>query len=200
MKQNFWIRRRGCTGCTVSVFGTAALVSSGLGGGSLIYANVMLRKDEKWFTDQAPDGSYVPWPVDRKTLDPHYDVVEKMMNSQKYPFHTAPYNKTGKTAAMQEAAGKLGLEWKFLLPLAVSFRRKHVDDFRHPDDAGNPPEYGAPIENGNQNIHKMHRYTCRLCGECDIGCNYGSIRCWTIRTYRRRRVCRFQRMCGRCAR
>src|SRR5580692_2750698 len=24
------------------------------------------------------------------------------------------------------------------------------------------------------NLHERTRYTCRLCGECDIGCNYGS--------------------------
>lgn len=31
-----------------------AVVSSGLGGGSLIYANVLLRKDEKWFVADSP--------------------------------------------------------------------------------------------------------------------------------------------------
>ena len=34
-----------------------AVVSSGLGGGSLIYANVLLRKDEHWFTQDIPGGS-----------------------------------------------------------------------------------------------------------------------------------------------
>ena len=34
--------------------GIDALVSSGLGGGSLIYANVLLRKDEKWFVHESP--------------------------------------------------------------------------------------------------------------------------------------------------
>ncbi len=32
--------------------GIEAVVSSGLGGGSLIYANVLLRKDERWFVDE----------------------------------------------------------------------------------------------------------------------------------------------------
>lgn len=31
-----------------------AIVSSGLGGGSLIYANVLLRKDERWFVHDSP--------------------------------------------------------------------------------------------------------------------------------------------------
>ena len=34
--------------------GIGALVSSGLGGGSLIYANVLLRKPEKWFVEGGP--------------------------------------------------------------------------------------------------------------------------------------------------
>ena len=37
--------------------GIESVVSSGLGGGSLIYANVMLRKDPAWFVDDAPDRS-----------------------------------------------------------------------------------------------------------------------------------------------
>lgn len=34
--------------------GADSLVSSGLGGGSLIYANVLLRKDEHWFVREEP--------------------------------------------------------------------------------------------------------------------------------------------------
>ena len=53
--------------------GLDALVSSGLGGGSLIYANVLLRKDEKWFVREEPghgswkDG-YEYWPVTRAAM------------------------------------------------------------------------------------------------------------------------------------
>jgi cholesterol oxidase len=43
-----------------SLAGFDALVSSGLGGGSLIYANVLLRKDEKWFEERRPDGTRHP--------------------------------------------------------------------------------------------------------------------------------------------
>jgi cholesterol oxidase len=47
-----------------------AVVSSGLGGGSLIYANVLVRKDEKWFVkDGFKDGVYEYWPVTRADLD-----------------------------------------------------------------------------------------------------------------------------------
>jgi cholesterol oxidase len=51
------------------------VVSAGLGGGSLIYANVLIRKDENWFADTGIAGAGA-WPIDRATLDPHYDDVE----------------------------------------------------------------------------------------------------------------------------
>ena len=52
--------------------GCDSVVSSGLGGGSLIYANVMLRKDEHWFVqdDPLPHGGYETWPVDPRRPRP----------------------------------------------------------------------------------------------------------------------------------
>ncbi|SEB67506.1 GMC oxidoreductase [Streptomyces sp. TLI_105] len=136
-----------------------ALVSSGLGGGSLIYANVLIRKPESWFAHESFDGGYEDWPVTRADLDPHYDRVERMLGAQRYPFDVKPYQDTPKTIAMQQAALRLGLPWELPL-LAVSF--------------GDPPVPGAPIEGGEDNLHHSPRYTCRLVGECDLGCNFGS--------------------------
>ena len=67
--------------------GCDSVVSSGLGGGSLIYANVLLRKDEHWFVqdDPLPHGGYESWPVTRADLDPHYDEVERMLGATPYP-------------------------------------------------------------------------------------------------------------------
>ena len=36
------------------------------------------------------------------------------------------------------------------------------------------PVPGEPIREAHPNLHGRTRLTCRLCGECDIGCNYGS--------------------------
>lgn len=175
MRNNFWDPSDGLYGMfnVWSFKGSGALVSSGLGGGSLIYANVIIRKDEKWFVRESPQADgYEYWPVTRADLDPHYDRVERMMNIQKYPLNHPPYNTTPKTLAMIEAAQKLNLNW-IPLDLAVSFRTKPVaspgEDAPH-----NRPLVGEPIEELHRNIHNMTRYTCRLCGECDIGCNYGS--------------------------
>ena len=139
----------------------------GLGGGSLIYANVLLRKDEDWFVKEEPghgswkDG-YEYWPVTRADLDPHYDRVERMMNVQKYPLDQPPYDKTLKTLAFRDAAHKLGLDWN-LVNLAVTFA-----------NPGDPPMVGEPIREDRPNIHGRTRLTCKLTGECDLGCNHGS--------------------------
>jgi len=163
---------------------SGALVSSGLGGGSLIYANIHIRKDPNWFKEDRPDGGYDPWPITYEDLEPHYERVEKMMNVQKYPLTHSPYNQTPKTLAMQEANRNIQLgpnsphTW-LPLNLAVSFRTRNV---RNPDedDPANPPIVGAQLHEDQPNYHSVTlnrdqpRSTCRLCGECDIGCNYGS--------------------------
>lgn len=143
--------------------GVEGVVSSGLGGGSLIYANVLIRKDEHWFVNEAlPDGGYERWPIDRDLLEPHYDAVEKMLDAQPYPFDVAPYKQTPKTLAIRDAAETLGLDWQ-LPQLAVSFR-----------SPGEAPAPGMPLREERPNLHGRPRETCRLCGECDAGCNFGA--------------------------
>jgi cholesterol oxidase len=168
MGRAFWDPSAGLHGMfdVWSFRGFDSVVSSGLGGGSLIYANVLLRKDEKWFVheDPLPGGGYETWPVTRAELDPHYDAVEKMLGATPYPLHAPAYADTAKTQAMREAAGKLGLDWQ-LPPLAVSFAPR----------PGAEPAIGLPLADpGYANLHGAPRRTCRLCGECDIGCNDGA--------------------------
>lgn len=169
MSRNFWAPRYRLQGLLDlwSFRHLGAVVASGLGGGSLIYANVHIRKDPKWFIHEPAAGGYEVWPVTREQLDPHYKNVETMLDVQPYPYAET----TPKTRALQFAAAKLQksgkyepgeLEW--LLPnLAVSFGT----DRAHPMP-------GAPVGTPEQNLHRMPRSSCRSCGECNIGCNYGS--------------------------
>ena len=83
------------------------------------------------------------------------------MQPQRYPFAVEPYASTAKTQAMQEAGQKLGVEW-MLPPLAVAFA-----------NPGAPPVPGQRIVD-DANLHGVERYTCRLVGECNIGCNFGA--------------------------
>lgn len=168
MSRAFWDPSEGLQGMfDVWTFrGFDSIVSSGLGGGSLIYANVLIRKDERWFVCQEPlpGGGYETWPLDRAALDPHYDVVERMLQAQPYPFDALAYAGTRKTHAMREAADKLGLDWS-LPPLAVRFG----------PTADGEPMIGVPLqEEPYGNLHGVQRKSCRLCGECNIGCNDGA--------------------------
>lgn len=161
MKDNVWDPSEGLYGLfNVWAFhGMNSIVSAGLGGGSLIYANVLLRKDEKWFVKEGwRDGVYEYWPVSYADLELHYENVEKIIRPQKYPYNTA------KTQIFESAAVELGIkkDWS-LVPLAVTFANE-----------GKPAKRGEHIQEEVRNLHDADRSTCRLCGECDIGCNYGS--------------------------
>ena len=162
MARNFWDPSAGLYGLfdIWSFRSLEAVVSSGVGGGSLIYANVLLRKDEKWFVKNGAQGEH--WPISYNDIESNYDCVEKQLAPQQYPFDKPPYNRTAKTLALKRAAKEHGLQWS-LPNLAVTFA-----------NAGQSPIPGQPIIEAEPNLHKRTRLTCRLCGECDIGCNEGS--------------------------
>jgi cholesterol oxidase len=164
MSKNFWDPSEGLHGMfdLWSFTGIDSLVSSGLGGGSLIYANVMIRKDEHWFVqdDGAPGNEY--WPLTRADLEPHYERAEEMLAVQRYPFEQEPYASTPKTVALKQTAERLGYDWT-LPHLAITFANR-----------GSPAVPGEPIHETHSNLHGRTRYTCRLVGECNVGCNYGA--------------------------
>jgi cholesterol oxidase len=164
ISQNLWDPKHGLYGMfDVWAFqGIEALVSSGLGGGSLIYANVLLRKDPAWFVDDTPGQPERPWPVTSADLEAYYEAAEAMLGAQRYPFDVPPYSTTAKTQTMRDAASQLGLAWQ-LPPLAVTFA-----------NPGAAPRPGEPVVEDHPNLHRLPRQTCRLCGECDIGCNDGA--------------------------
>lgn len=60
--------------------GLAAVVASGVGGGSLIYANIHIRPDADVFADPR-------WPhsINRQLLDPYYDKVARMLGIAPIP-------------------------------------------------------------------------------------------------------------------
>jgi cholesterol oxidase len=159
MGQNFWDPSEGLHGLfdIWSFRGIGGVVASGLGGGSLLWSNVVLRKDRSTFVQE--EGEY--WPIGYEDLEPHYERHERMLQATPYPFDLEPYDRTYKTKAMEYASGRLGLEW-FLPPLAVAF-----------DPGDGRPRPGEPIQ-GEENLHGRTRLTCLLCGECNIGCNYGA--------------------------
>ncbi|HZD95874.1 MAG TPA: GMC family oxidoreductase [Candidatus Sulfotelmatobacter sp.] len=79
--------------------GVGTMVASGVGGGSLIYANINIRPDEVVFDDPR-------WPrsLNRRTLDPYYDKVAKVLNVSPLP----PEIKLPKRDHFHAAAAKIG--------------------------------------------------------------------------------------------
>jgi cholesterol oxidase len=163
VSRNFWDPSEGLYGMfnVWSFRHIEGLVSSGLGGGSLIYANVLLRMDEAWFGGTGL-GDGRPWPLAYRDLEPHYDRVEARMRPQRFPLEHADYAATAKTLAFKAAAEARGLDWD-LLPLAVLFGNE-----------GEPPSQGKLLREPLRNLHDRDRLSCVLCGECDVGCNYGA--------------------------
>jgi len=168
LSNNVWDPSQGLHGMfdVWSFKGIDALVSSGLGGGSLIYANVLIRKDPSWFVQDHPyrPGVTECWPVQYDDLEPHYERIEKFLDVQTLPEGVA--FDLAKTRAMKDAAAAIGddVRWS-LAPLAVHFR-----------GADGTPAVGGPLADGAfGNVHGPNRRrTCRLCGECDVGCNDGA--------------------------
>ena len=170
MARSFWDPSKGLHGMfdLWSFSDIDAVVSAGLGGGSLIYANVMIRKDEHWFVQEDPRSGpgYEYWPVNREQLDPDYDVAERMLGATSFPFEFAPYSTAPKTQAMKSAAtaladgGRRDLSWQ-LPKLAVYF-------------GGDTPAPSTPFIGEHYHGPTAFRRGCRLCGECDIGCNDGA--------------------------
>lgn len=158
---NLWDPSEGLHGMfdVWSFEGLEALVSSGLGGGSLIYANVLIRKDPAWFVSDEHEH----WPVGYAELEAHYERVERRLGATPYPLEHEPYATTPKTRAFRGAALDLGADW-FLPDLAVTFAPA----------PGEAPVPGEPIRETRPNLHGRTRVTCRLVGECDIGCNAGA--------------------------
>ena len=172
--KNFWDPSAGLYGMfnIWSFSGLDAVVASGLGGGSLIYANVLLRKDRSWFRQPHPyrPGVVEEWPIDFDDLEKHYLRVEEFLRVQEMPYDETPGSdwNVPKTTALRDAAAESSGQWE-LAPLAVRFR-----------DADGQPALGAELPtDGYPNIHRplgpgSGRRTCRMVGECDVGCNEGA--------------------------
>jgi cholesterol oxidase len=119
--------------------------AAGLGGGSLIYANVHLRAPHEVFDQGWPAG------YSRPMLDPYYDLVAYMLDIK--PITDSKFRgMPPKSELMRRMAETMGRSAQFCLPnIAVDF--------------------GEP-EKWHTNKFGALQQGCRFCGECDIGCNF----------------------------
>ena len=118
----------------------------GLGGGSLINANVGIEPEANVFTDPC-------WPQalrdDLPTLQKAFATVNTMLKTTTYPEAQAAIS--AKTNSLKTAAQKAGLadHWK-LTPIYVNF------DIDGPNHVG------------------VEQKPCNSCGDCCSGCNYSA--------------------------
>jgi cholesterol oxidase len=94
------------------------ITAAGVGGGSLVYANVQLRANPEVFDTGWPAG------IDRTSLDPYYERVESVLEPRTTP--TDPHlAKVRAFEGMAAAAGQSATS----LPIAVHFGEDRVNPF-----------------------------------------------------------------------
>ena len=138
MARNFWDPSEGRHGMfnVWSFSGLEAVVSSGLGGGSLIYANVLLRKDPAWFArENVPGGEW--WPVTRDDLEPHYDRAESMLNAQRFPFDAELSSIS--CARRASVSGRRSATTGWMSPRRSSSSSARKSSRNHSGSRGSPP-------------------------------------------------------------
>ena len=125
-----------------------AICAAGYGGGSLVYANVMVRPPPDVFDQQWPQA------YTRTALDPYFDLVAHMLHVSPTPPDPTTGLLPAKTRQMARAVAEVGHDDGFILPnVAVTF--------------GDPDR---PFTNA----FGVTQTGCSFCGECDIGCNTGA--------------------------
>lgn len=126
------------------------VICAGLGGGSLIYANVFLEPPEEVFDDRWPGTC-------KKTeLAPYYGVAKEVLGARPVPRNDDPRRRIIRTERFQEVARKLGRSSE-LTDINVFFG----NDFENP----------LPIGEQDRNRYGAVQTSCVYCAECDVGCN-----------------------------
>jgi len=131
----------------------AVVQGAGIGGGSLIYANVSVQAHPELFEDGWPPE------ITFDTLKPYYDRVGRMLNVQMLPERQA----TRRYNLVRDAAEAIGKGARFRpVPLAVTFAEGWSYDLPDPHDERHSRTW--------TNAQGQEQGTCIHCGNCDIGC------------------------------
>jgi cholesterol oxidase len=130
---------------------------AGVGGGSLVYANVSVEAKDELFNQGWPPEITV------KELRPYYDRVTAMLTPHRLPANQL----TRRFQIMKEGAEKLGYGDRFrALDIAITFDPAWT--YTQPD----------PFNYANSkpwiNAHGVEQGTCVHCGNCDLGCPTGA--------------------------
>jgi cholesterol oxidase len=127
-----------------------AVVCAGLGGGSLIYANVFLEPPDQVFAQGWPAG------FDRKRLEPYYAIAKAVLGARPIPQNDDPRRRV-RRAELFDAVAKHHGQPHRQVDINVFFG----NDFARP----------TPIGVQEANRYGALQTSCVYCGECDVGCN-----------------------------
>ncbi len=150
MRRFFWFPKLGMKGIQRMTLlrDVLVLTGAGVGGGSLVYANILYQPGPAFYQD--PGWSDITdW---RQELAPHFDRATAMLGVTTVPTETPADH------VMRAVAGHFGVESTFRpTPVGVFFGEPgvEVDD---PYFAGSGPR----------------RTGCVGCGGCMVGCRYGA--------------------------
>lgn len=150
LRKFFWMPRLGFYGIQQLSLLRDVLVlhGSGVGGGSLVYANTLMKPDSSAFTDSGW-SKLGDWD---KILKPHYETARKMLGAVVNPRLTAV------DETLRETAKRMGRE--------ETFKPTEVGVFFGDEDVEVPdPYFGGegPARKG-----------CTFCGGCMTGCRVGA--------------------------
>ena len=125
---------------------------AGVGGGSLVYANISVEAKRDTFN--------AGWPpeITYDLLAPYYAEVGRMMEVKRVPANQWPE----RTKLLRDGAVAAGWQNRFRqLELAVRF---------DPAWTYGPGAHDHTLSKSETNIHGIQQGTCVHLGECDIGC------------------------------
>jgi cholesterol oxidase len=126
---------------------------AGVGGGSLVYANISIVADPNTFTSGWPPE------ITPAELKPYYDMVGSMLNVQRVP----PAQWPERTKMIKEGSQNLGVPEKFRpLELAVTFDDNWSYDLPDPHNLNHSKPF--------TNAQGQQQGTCVHLGNCDVGC------------------------------
>ncbi|TGK07737.1 GMC family oxidoreductase [Leptospira semungkisensis] len=126
------------------------VLSAGLGGGSLIYANVFLEPPEHIFDDRWPDT------CKKRNLKPYYKIVKDVLGSRPIPDNGDERRRVVRTELYEQFAVK---------ETRIS-KRADINVF-----FGNDFKKPTPIGVQEKNRFGAIQTSCTYCAECDVGCN-----------------------------